>query len=47
MSQLQFVDGGGKSKANEYKVKGIWDSTVYIQEQKTKDHLSGFYYLIL
>lgn len=29
----------------EYKMKAIWDSTVYAN--KKKDHLSGLYYLVM
>lgn len=45
-SQLLFDNGSkGKARGDVYKVKKIWDSTVYVMESKA--HLSGFYYVIL
>ena len=35
----------GNDNSEKYKVKAIWDSTVYVKELKS-GHLSGLYYLI-
>ena len=41
--QIEF--GAGDNESKEYKVKAIWDSTVYAKESES-GHLLGFYYLI-
>lgn len=42
ITQFEF-----KASSKKYKIKEIWNNTIYIKKLETKSHPPGLYYLVL